>query len=430
MLCGQEFRQILSEPEVQFLDDVSSGLPSVSKASGGRPRLLFVQRRLGTEGGTAAVAAWMLQALTSDYDVTLLCWKPPEIDAMNRFFGTSISTSAVKVISAPVVLRRIVELDPDPGSIQDWCVLLRRCKKIKDRYDLVLGTQLEADYGVPGIQYIHWPGITSFYPPPASVLEHRQWRRCLALLRGELRPWMMVADFSFDRMRKNLTLTSSAWVGALVRQRYGIETETIYPPAGGDFLQRPWARRENGFVCIGRLNREKRIEFMIETLSRVRQRAPDLSLHIVGSSDNAPGARAYRRELASMVRANADWVQLHENLSRQELIEMLACNRYGIHANTEEHFGIAVAEMLMAGCIPFVYHKGGPVEIVGQPRLMYSSKNDAAEKILSMMSDCNQQETTLALLAARAELFTTERFMRDIRALVARELTRRRAVVT
>jgi glycosyltransferase involved in cell wall biosynthesis len=368
----------------------------------------------------------MLQALTRDYDVTLLCWKPPDLDATNRFFGTSVQASALKIITIPWVFRRIAEWDPDPGSIQGWCLLMRRCKQLQSQYDLVLGTELEADYGVPGIQYIHSPGLVSFYPPAAATLDRRWWRRCAALLRGELRPWMLVADFSFECMRSNTTLTSSNWIGEVIAKAYRIETETLYPPAGGNFLRAPWEHREDGFVCVGRLSRNKRIEWMIENLARVRVQQPGLKFHIAGSLDSAPDAQPYRRQLLELVRANSQWVQFHENLSREDLLGLLARNRYGIHANLEEHFGIAVAEMMLAGCIPFVYHKGGPVEIVGgDPHLTYTSADDAVGKILQMMSDPALQQGTLERLAARAHLFTVERFMRDVGALVARELTRR-----
>jgi glycosyltransferase involved in cell wall biosynthesis len=368
----------------------------------------------------------MLQELTPHYDVTLLCWKPPDLAATNRFFGTSLQARAMKIITIPWIFRRIAELDPDPGSIQGWCLLMRRCKQLQSHYDLVLGTELEADYGVPGIQYIHSPGLAAFYPPPASALDPRWWRRCVALVRGELRPWMLLADFSFARMRMNTTLTSSVWIGEVVAKAYAIQTETLYPPAGGNFVRTPWAQRDDGFVCVGRLSRTKRIEWMIDTLARVKAQHPGLKFHIAGSLDSAPDAQTYRRQLAELVRSHSQWVHLHDNLSRDELLCLLARNRYGIHANLEEHFGIAVAEMLLAGSIPFVYHQGGPVEIVGgDPHLTYASSDDAVEKILHMMSDGALQQNTLESLAARAPLFTVERFMRDVRALVARELHRR-----
>lgn len=223
-----------------------------------------------------------------------------------------------------------------------------------------------------------------------------------------------------------MTLTNSDWVGDLVRKTYGIETVTLYPPAAGGFRRMPWAQRENGFVCIGRINPCKRIEWIVELLDRVRTEIPEVRLHIVGPSDIMPGSHAYRRKLAELFRSNADWVELHENLPREELLELLARNRYGIHAHTDEHFGIAVAEMVLAGCIPFVYDRGGPVEIVGgDSRLLYSSADDAMEKIVRTMTDLPQQENLLTKLAARAQLFSAERFMREVRGIVERALAAR-----
>jgi glycosyltransferase involved in cell wall biosynthesis len=392
-----------------------------------RPRLLLVERKLDTQGGVAAVGAWALQALSRDYDLTLLCWKRPDLDAMNRFFGTSLADGDFKVIATNAIIRRIVALDPDPGSIQSWCVLLRRCKAIQHSYDLVIGAEIEADFGVPGIQYLVCSAVSALYPRVWHNLESGTFSKTRGLIGGGLRPWMMVANFSFDRMKKNVTLTDSNWVGDLVRQTYGIETTTVYPPAGGNFLRRSWSQREDGFVCVGRLHPDKRIEWIIETLARVRAEFPGLRLHIAGSRDDAPDAPAYRRQLLALIRSHASWVELHEDMPRTELVQLLSRNRYGIHAHTEEHFGIAVAEMLLAGLIPFVHHHGGPAEIVEHnPRLIYASADQAVENILAMVSNREMQEQTIARLEKRAQRFTAERFMEEIRAVVAHELMRRK----
>jgi hypothetical protein len=55
-----------------------------------RPRVLVVQPSLQPPGGGNAVAAWMLQALVASYDVTALTWKEIDLDAINRYYGTSI----------------------------------------------------------------------------------------------------------------------------------------------------------------------------------------------------------------------------------------------------------------------------------------------------------------------------------------------------
>ena len=52
----------------------------------------------------------------------------------------------------------------------------------------------------------------------------------------------------------------------------------------------------------------------------------------------------YRR-LSWLLDANASWVHLHENLPRSVLVNLVAHQRYGIHAQVEAHFGIGVAEV-------------------------------------------------------------------------------------
>jgi len=327
------------------------------------------------------------------------------------------------IVPIPAILRRFVELDPDPGSIQDWCVMLRRCKQMRNRYDLLLSAEMEADFGAPGIQYIHFPELSAFYRPTPSLQTRRWWRFSCDLLRGEVPLWKAVAGYSFESMRSNLTVTNSHWIGDLVRSVYGIEPITLYPPAGGDFEPLPWSERTNGFVSIGRITASKRFDWIIETLSRVRSHNPEVKLYIVGSIDTGPDAVAYLCRLRTLVQANAEWVELHENISRVELIELLQRNRYGIHAHIAEHFGIAVAEILLAGCIPFVYNSGGPSEIVGyDPRITYSSGGEAVSKILSVMNDSVLQEEIRSSLESRAGLFTAERFMQEFRTIVARRL--------
>ena len=95
-----------------------------------------------------------------------------------------------------------------------------------------------------------------------------------------------------------------------------------------------------------------------------------MRLHIVGTDDD----RAYTAHIRRLAAADPAWITLHENLARADLAALLARQRYGIHAMEGEHFGIAVAEMVRAGCIVFVPRTGGPIEIVGaDERLRFGS---------------------------------------------------------
>ena len=85
----------------------------------------------------------------------------------------------------------------------------------------------------------------------------------------------------------------------------------------------------------------------------------------------------------------------------------------------EEHFGMAPAELARAGVIVWVPRGGGQMEIVGnEPALMYESEEDAAHKIRAVLADSELQEKLRAGLSTRAERFSTERFVREVREIV------------
>jgi glycosyltransferase involved in cell wall biosynthesis len=86
-------------------------------------------------------------------------------------------------------------------------------------------------------------------------------------------------------------------------------------------------------------------------------------MHVLGVSYRQ--GRDYPAFLRALAQANSSWVTLHEDISRGVLAELVARQRYGMHAQIDGDFGMAVAEMLRAGCIPFVHNSGGPPEIVG-----------------------------------------------------------------
>ena len=103
----------------------------------------------------------------------------------------------------------------------------------------------------------------------------------------------------------------------------------------------------------------------------------------------------------------------------QTKARLLCESAYGIHARPGEAFGIAIAEMITAGCVPFVPAQGGPAEIVDHnPALVYDTPNEAVEKIDSMLENPSLEAATRAFIEQRAQKSSAESFMRDIRRVV------------
>ena len=387
-----------------------------------RPRILVCHCRLIPHGGRSGVAAWILEALRQDYAVTLLTSEPVDLSLLDGYYGTSLTGSDLQVRTMAPVVRGFLGLDPDPGSVQKRAYLMRLCKRVRHQYDLVVGTDNEGDFGPPAIQYIHYPFLAHLYPRVRSSCDLPLGQKLACLSKGEIRPWMLVADYSFDRMKANHTLVNSDWTGRWVKRVYGIDSTTVHPPAPGIFPEIAWEERADGFVMMGRLSVLKRFDWCLKVLSAVRTRFPQIRMHLVGMSYLEAGD--YPVFLRGLAQANSSWVTLHEDLSRGELAELAARQRYGMHAFKNEHFGMAVAEMVRAGCIPFVHNSGGPPEIVGNDRrLIYESEEDAAQKIMRVLGDPAAQEDIRQRLALRKDFYSVETFVRAIRAEVRQALS-------
>ncbi|MGA7872173.1 MAG: glycosyltransferase family 4 protein [Candidatus Binatus sp.] len=377
-------------------------------------RILIVASKLEPPGGGEGLLAWILESLKRDYRLTVLTWTPPDLEGLNRFFATDLCASDAEFLVMNPLVRAVAQKSLTRIENQ---YLWRRSRRIADRFDVVLSGHNEADVGFRGIQYIHSPKNGR----NASRAEAYWW------LAPAVRTYRATIDrltgVSWERMRKNLTLVNSDFTGRSVRELFGVETMTVYPPAIGEFPDVPWERREDGFVCVGRLIPCKQIELMIEILSAVRAAGLAVHLHVVGKGES-PG---YVASIRRLVQDHASWVHLHEGISRPELVELIASHRYGIHAMNEEPFGMAVAELVSAGCITFIPNSGGQVEIVGNDeRLTYTSRQDAVNKILRALGDSECQASLRSHIASRRNLFAAERFVSRIREVVGDYLRERR----
>jgi glycosyltransferase involved in cell wall biosynthesis len=374
-------------------------------------KILLVQPSLQPPGGANGVAAWIIEGLKGEHALSVLTWTPIDVASINRFYGTSLRAPDFTACRVDPILRSLIDRLPRPMGKLKTSLLLRACKRIKDDYDVIISANNEADFGRRGIQYIHFP--RAYQSHQNGYLPQDPLSRALTTAYYEFCRW--ISGFSFERMKQNLTLVNSDWTATKVRERHGIEATTLYPPVLGMFPDVPWENRDNGFIAIGRITPEKELDKMIDSLAAVRSQGWDIHLHVVGCPDD----RRYYKRILRRARENASWVFLEQDLSREDLVQLASTHRYGIHGMAEEHFGIAVAELVWAGCLVFVPRGGGQVEIVGgDDRLLYGAAEEAVAKITLVMSDPDMQRSLRAHLASRRELFSTERFMRRIQEVV------------
>jgi glycosyltransferase involved in cell wall biosynthesis len=353
----------------------------------------------------------MIEALKVDHAVTLLSWSRPDLPALNRFFGTTIEPPELTVLRPPAALRGLVEAIPAPTYLLRTAVLLRMAKRRARDFDVLVTGDNEADFGPAGVQYINYPW--DLLPRPALEMRWYHGRTLVAAYR-EL--CIRLAAFSDEGMRRTPALVSSDYVGRLVDQRYGFVPCTLYPPVMGTFAPVAWAEREpRTFLCVGRMAPDKQLDRVIDVMRRVRAEIPDVRLRIVGTPEGA-----YAERIAARARAEGEWITLESGLTREALVGLMGRHRYGIHGHLNEHYGMVVAEMVHAGCIVWVPNDGGQVEIVGDERLRYDTIEEAAASIVRTLRAPDEATDLRRRLAARAARFSTEHFVREFRAVIAR----------
>jgi glycosyltransferase involved in cell wall biosynthesis len=371
-------------------------------------------------GGSEARAMWLLQALKDDYEVSLITTGEVDLEGLNRYYGTSLRPREFHIRQAPlpVFLRQISGADALRGAFHQ-----RYCRKIAAEFDVLVSAYNIVDFGVPAIQCIadfSWDEEIrkQFAPPPSGVpgLFHRI---------SPLRKLYLGVARAVSRTSRNsifseedIIVANSQWTAGIIREKYGVNAEVIYPEVVAEFPLVPVEEKERGFVCIGRISSEKRIEVIIQTLKKVRSLGHDIHLHVIGGKDET----AYGKFIQRMCQNESDWVVMEGSMFGDKKIQILSRHLFGIHACTLEAFGISVAEMVKAGCITFVPAGGGQVEVVDHEALTYNSVEDAAVKIDAVLRRPMVQADLMSHLKRQEEKFMAPRSMRQLRAVIEKFL--------
>ena len=372
--------------------------------------------RLGW-GGSEKRVWWGIEALKDEYDVSLITAGNFDLAAMNAYYGTFLDASdfTVKQVPLPGFLRKNATASALRGALYQ-----KYCRKMAHEFDVLISAYGPCDFGAPAIHFIadfSWDDeIREKLHPraPGFIYKDHIIRKC----------YLWAAERLYDRSGRDLfsgedwIIAVSPWVAEQIRKKYGVECEVIYSPVPGNFAPASWQSREAGFVCLGRIAQEKRIEQIIEILDRVRSLGHTVHLHIIGGKES----NAYASMVEELCQRNADWITQEGRIVGDDKIEMLLKHRYGLHGCHGDAFPGAVIEMIKAGCLVWVHNSGGQADIVNHPALLYSDINDAVEKIDKVLRDSELQTALQRHEALQVQPFSTETFIKEIRHLVERWL--------
>jgi glycosyltransferase involved in cell wall biosynthesis len=370
-------------------------------------RALVLHPSLNSPGGSSCLTAWALQALRDEFEVTLLSWTGVDVD-LNATYGTRLREHDFAVELPPRGRRAVFAALPLRLGLLRSGLLQRHARKLdaERRFDLIVSTDDVIDVHRPAVQYVHYPW--TFYPRAGDDYEWYHVGPVMRLYRAGIDRF---CDLSPTRMAANTTLTNSAWTARRIRQWYGTEARVIHPPVPVERDGLPWNDRRATFATIGRIAPVKQLTETVDIVEQVRACGHEVSLVICGQRDD----RRYERRLRAMA-SSRPWVELLLDAPRETMLERAGACRYGIHVMPQEHFGIALAEMLRLGLVCFAHSDGGTAEILGNDqRLLFDSPEAAVAKICCVLGERRHLPTIRAGLTTQARHFSAERFMAEFR---------------
>lgn len=362
-----------------------------------------------TGGGSESVLAWTLEALKEKYEITIISIDKLDVNFINAFYMTQLNSNDFKLLR----VFRFMSFFPKKFYLLKRHLIAFYCKKNIKKYDLFFSTQNELDFGVAGIQYIHFPVHRSqFINDLTAPLQQENFffQRIYIKVIDTILPLYTAG------IQKNRSIVNSAWTGDVVHQVYGLASDVIFPPVLSDSIPQPFESRKKGFVCIGWIRPEKELEKIITIISKSRQNSyTDLTLEIIGPTWD----KVYAEKIKAIAMRKGNWISFHGELNRKDLVELISKYRFGVHGFKNEHFGIAVAEMVKAGCIVFVPNGGGQREIINyDQRLIYSTIEDAVEKITHVMESQELQHQISNKMCIIGKQFSPLVFMQKIQQTV------------
>ena len=351
------------------------------------------------------VCAWVLQELGRDHDVYIACRRPVDWARIDRRFSTSLAArppTHVRLRNYRKDVDRVI-----PGRWRALALVLeaRALARIDRRLRPVrwVSTFNAVFLPAPGLQYIHYPERPFLPSAPADWPLARR-----VLFRTMTAAWMAAGLGAMAGPARHRSLANSRWTAAGVFRKMGVECELVYPPVPAFPPGPPWESRENRVLTLGRWHPHKRLELAIEIVARAREAGADLRLAFAGFWD-PDGSPDYRERIRALAQGK-NWIEWHEALPLAELEALAGRCRYGLHCMESEHFGIAVAELLTAGCVTLVHDSGGAPEIVDDPRLVYRDAADGGARLAALAADPDGTRALQRALRARGERFSPEAF--------------------
>ena len=166
----------------------------------------------------------------------------------------------------------------------------------------------------------------------------------------------------------DLILANSSWTADHCRhnwESYINKIKVEYPPCNvNEFWCQDFENKEPLLLSFAQFRPEKRHEIQLDAWARFKREHPNskLKLKMVGSCKDEGSMKLSQEIEAKIKTLNIPDVEVIRNQSFTQIKSIFAKAAFGIHTMIDEHFGIAVVEMLAGGMVVMAHNSAGPKE--------------------------------------------------------------------
>lgn len=353
-------------------------------------------------GGAEISAMRLIDVLKDGAKIFIITRGGFDLESLNAVSNTNVSERDIEMVNLP--LAKLMRKTRG-GLIWD-ALFLRFCVHYGKHYDIRITASRVIGWGRPAFHFLSdvvWNDeLVKFFGE--NKVSKSFLRRFLEVV-GRL----ISGKSRYNLHENDVFVANSYWTAKHSLPFTPNPPIVIYPPVVTCFDEVPWENRVFGFVSIGRISPEKRLEDTIWILEMVRNMGFSVTLTIYGDFDNSQ----YSQHILNLCSSRV-WIYTPGAVFGVQKTEQLPCFKFGINTCAREAFGISTAEMVNAGIIPFAFFNGAQREIIDSEDLVFKTKEEGIEKIIKVLQSEPIQRSLRDKLKEKQNTFSVELFRKKV----------------
>lgn len=220
-------------------------------------------------------------------------------------------------------------------------------------------------------------------------------------------------------------IANSTFIAHIIERSTNKKPIVIHPPVRSPATELQFTSKRDTVLTVSRLKHAKNLHILtvIASMTGVHQK-----FQLMGNSD-PDSASVIEAIIKNSRKYNvSDRLEIFVDPTRDMIDTAFSRSSIFLATQPTEAFGIAVVEAMARGCVPLVPRKGGPwIDVLerkqGKYGYAYSSAEEAAQLITSILSDDELRLRVAKRAIKRAQYFESNRFRLRIRRLISRIMT-------